>query len=98
SRRGLPAGDRRVERAAVELDGFGTLAHADHRALLRPHGLAGCVPRTSPDGAGPGAAAEIRSQLEAGPAWGRHAPALAAFHHLQGCGPLAVARVLRFSG
>jgi predicted AAA+ superfamily ATPase len=99
ARAGLPPGDRRLDRAARELETLGVLALVDWAARLARHGLADAVPADpSADGGLPPAAAELRAALLDGPGWGAHAGALARFHHEEGCGPLAVRRVLRWAG
>jgi predicted AAA+ superfamily ATPase len=89
ARRGLPAAEPRLRRAAAELDELGALAHADVEASLAAHGLGGCVPAATPPAPLPG------PPLAGRPGWGEQAGALAAFHRAEGTGPLALARVLR---
>lgn len=99
ARSGLAAGDRRLARAARELDELGALAHGDLGALLEPHGLDDCVPAPgeAADRGLPPAAAALLGELAAGPGWGALTGRLADFHRLEGTGPLAMATVLQWS-
>lgn len=99
ARGGLPDGDPRVARARNELATLGRVAHADHAAILLRHGLADAVPpRGGPAGDAPPAVREALAGLAAEPEWGHAAGHLAALHHAEGTGALAMHRVLRFTG
>ncbi|MCC6832325.1 MAG: DUF815 domain-containing protein [Thermoleophilia bacterium] len=98
ARGGLAAGDRRLARAAAELEDLGELAHADIGTALARHGLEA----TAPEGDGhtadaPPAVRELTAALGGAAGWGDRAAPVAAFHAAEGTGALATHRVLRFA-
>lgn len=98
ARRGLPPGDRRLARAAVELEALGELAHADIATALGHHGMDAAVPAgTGPAPDAPPAVEALAAALRGSGGWGDRAAAIAAFHAAEGTGALATHRVLRFA-
>jgi hypothetical protein len=99
ARRGLADGDARVAFAARELDALGALAHglADAAPELAAFTLPQ-LPAVFRDDLLPPPAAHLVGALATRPDWGALAGELADFHRREGCGDLAVHRVLRFAG
>lgn len=99
ARAGLAPQDRRLRRAASELDALGALAHADLEGVLRPHGLGDALPRgRAAPAAAPPVFRALWEALVAAPGWGRSVARVAAMHRDGGTGALARHRVLRYAG
>lgn len=99
ARRGMAPGDRRMARAAHELERLGELAHEDLAGMLDRYGLADAVPPeiAGPVAGRPPAFIALRDRLMASRGWGAMIEAVADFHHTEGVGALASYRVLRYS-